>query len=322
MTQPSIIVTGGAGFIGRNVVAQLNARGRNDILIADHLGASDKWRNLVGLAFDDVIDRSALFAWLEAHGSGVRAILHLGACSSTTERDASYLLENNYRYTRTLAEWCIASDVRFVYASSGATYGDGSAGYSDDPERLPMLRPLNMYGYSKHLVDLWAWRSGALGRIAGVKFFNVYGPGEDHKGDMRSVVNKAWDEIAASGQVSLFRSYRPEYRDGEQVRDFVYVDDAARLVLHLMDQRGMNGIFNCGTGQARTWLDLARAVFSALGRPASVEFIDMPETLRDRYQYHTEADLTRLHAAGYTAAFTSLEAGVRDYVDRWLRVRA
>lgn len=321
MTSPSIIVTGGAGFIGRNVVDHLNRRGQTDILVTDHLGTSDKWSNLVGLDFEDIIDRDALFPWLQAHGAAVKAVLHLGACSATTERDAGYLLENNYRYTRRLAEWCLDHDVRFVYASSAATYGDGAAGYSDDPGRLHLLRPLNMYGYSKHLLDLWALRSGALDRMAGLKFFNVYGPGEDHKGDMRSVVNKAWDEIRATGQVSLFRSYRDEYQDGEQVRDFVYVDDAARLVLHCMDHPSMNGVFNCGTGEARSWLALAHAVFAALGREPSIRFVEMPEQLRDRYQYHTEADLTRLRAAGYTAPFTPLEAGVRDYAERWLSRR-
>ncbi len=316
---PSIVVTGAAGFIGRNVVAHLNQRGQADLLLVDHLGTSDKWRNLVGLAFEDIIDRDALFPWLDAHGGPITAILHLGACSATTERDAAYLLENNYRYSRRLAEWCLARGVRFVYASSAATYGDGSAGYSDDPARLPLLRPLNMYGYSKHLMDLWAWRSGVLDRVTGLKFFNVYGPGEDHKGDMRSVVNKAWHEIQATGQISLFRSYREEYRDGEQVRDFVYVADAARLTLWCLDHPEASGIYNCGTGQARTWLDLAHAVFAAMDRAPVVRFVEMPESLRDRYQYHTEADLTRLRAAGYDAPFTSLEDGVRDYVQTWFR---
>ncbi len=315
-----IIVTGGAGFIGSNIVRALNARGQDDIVVVDTLGEGVKWRNLLGLAVEDVVDKhefrdAVLCDALDPH---VTAVIHMGACSSTTETDADYLLDNNYRYTRDLCEWCLRHEVRFIYASSAATYGDGSRGYVDDDAVTPTLRPLNMYGFSKQLFDLWALRRGLLERIVGLKFFNVYGPGEDHKGEMRSVVHKAYGQVLDDGKVRLFRSYRPEYPDGGQVRDFVFVDDAVAVTLFFLDHPTIGGLYNCGTGRARSWLDLARAVFAAMGREPEIEFIDMPEELRDRYQYHTEADLAKLRAAGYTAPFTELEEGVRAYVERHL----
>lgn len=315
MNDGRIVVTGGAGFIGRAIVADLNAAGRDNILIVDELGQDDKWRNLVGLSYMDYLDKDD-FRFAARHDAlgDVEAIVHMGACSATTERNAAYLADNNYRYTVELCEWCLQHGARFIYASSAATYGDGAQGYDDDPARLPGLRPLNMYGYSKHMFDLWAWKRGLLDRIAGLKFFNVYGPGESHKGDMRSVVHKAYSQILADGKVRLFKSYKPEYRDGEQRRDFLYVKDAAEVVRFLLENPELGGLFNCGSGQARTWNDLARAVFAALGREPAIEYIEMPEALRDRYQYRTEADTTRLRAAGYATPFSSLEDGVAEYV--------
>ena len=242
----------------------------------------------------------------------------MGACSSTTEQDATFLADNNYRYTRDLCEWCLRNNTRFIYASSGATYGNGSNGYSDLDDATIALRPLNMYGYSKHMFDLWALKNEVLETIVGLKFFNVYGPREDHKGDMRSVVNKAYGQILESGEVKLFKSYNAAYKDGEQVRDFVYVKDAVDVCLYFMDKPRASGLFNVGTGKARTWLDLVNAVFAAMGKPPKVQFIDMPETLRAKYQYHTQADVAKLQRAGYTEPFTSLEDGVKDYVKTWL----
>jgi ADP-L-glycero-D-manno-heptose 6-epimerase len=318
-----VIVTGASGFIGRNIVAALNARGLSNLLLVDRLGADEKWRNLPGLVFDDLISPEALLAAIEAgRPPAATAIIHLGACSATTETNADFLLENNYRCTRRLCEWALACGARFVYASSAATYGDGSQGYDDAHERLPALRPLNMYGYSKHLFDLWALRSGALNRIAGLKYFNVFGPFEDHKGDMRSVVHKAFSQVLTRGWIELFKSEHPDYADGEQKRDFIYVRDAVDVTLYFLDHPDANGIFNCGTGHARTWLDLARALFAALGRAPDLRFIDLPPALRGKYQYFTEAETGKLRAAGYRAPFTSLEEAVRDYAQTHLRPRA
>lgn len=314
-----IIVTGGAGFIGSNIIAALNERGEDDILVVDELGKDEKWKNLVGLRYEDFLDKDH-FRNAVQHDAleKVRAVFHMGACSSTTEQDASFLADNNYRYTRDLCEWCLRNNTRFVYASSGATYGNGSNGYSDLDDATIALRPLNMYGYSKHMFDLWALKNEVLETIVGLKFFNVYGPREDHKGDMRSVVNKAYGQILESGEVKLFKSYNAAYKDGEQVRDFVFVKDAVDVCLYFMDKPRASGLFNVGTGTARTWLDLVNAVFAAMGKPPKVQFIDMPETLRAKYQYHTQADVAKLQRAGYTEPFTSLEDGVKDYVKTWL----
>jgi len=315
-----IVITGAAGFIGRNVAAALNARGRTDLLLADRLGTDQKWRNLRGLEFEDLLTPEELLDRLESTSDGsVEAVLHLGACSATTETDADFLLANNYRYTRRLAEWAVRASVRFVYASSAATYGDGALGYHDDDKVTPALRPLNMYGYSKHMFDLWALRSGLLTQIVGLKYFNVYGPYEDHKGDMRSVVHKAYGQILDAGHLSLFRSHRPDFADGEQRRDFIHVDDAVAVTLHFLDHRDVSGLFNCGTGVARTWLDLGRAVFAAMDREPDIRFVDMPEALRSTYQYLTQADPAKLRAAGYTADFLTLEEGVMRYVRGHLR---
>jgi ADP-L-glycero-D-manno-heptose 6-epimerase len=310
-----IVVTGAAGFIGRNVVAELNRRGHSDLLLVDTLGSDERWKNLLGLRFDDLLSPDAFLALVESGKLGkVESIIHLGACSSTTERDADYLMRNNYRYTRTLCEWSLKNDARFVYASSGATYGDGSQGYSDDDAATLELQPLNMYGYSKHLFDLWAIRNRLFGRIVGLKYFNVFGPHEDHKGDMRSMVTKSYEQIKRTGKVQLFKSYRPEYADGEQMRDFIYVKDAVAVTLHFAFNRGKSGLFNCGTGKARTWKDLVTAVYAAMKLPPHIEFIPMPEQLQGKYQYFTEAEMQKLRAAGYTAEFYTLEAAVTEYI--------
>ena len=316
---PYTIITGGAGFIGSATVWALNRRGEDKIIVVDHLRTGEKWRNLVNLRFYDFVHRDDFIPLIEAGKiSDAAGIIHLGACTDTTERDADYLLRNNYEYSKKLALWAVSKGIRFVYASSAATYGDGSLGFSDDHRLLPRLRPINMYGYSKHLFDLWALRTGILDRIAGVKYFNVFGPNEYHKGEMRSVVHKAFEQIRETGRVRLFKSYRPDIPDGEQKRDFVYVKDAVDLTLFLYDHPEINGIFNCGTGRARTFLDLVRAVFDAMGIPPKIEFVDMPPQLRDKYQYFTQADMTKIRRAGYTREFTPLEKAVADYVKNYL----
>lgn len=313
------IVTGGAGFIGSNLVRELNARGEKDILIVDALGTGEKWKNLVGLVYEDYIDKADLFTWLDGVSlDQVQVVYHLGACSSTTEMDAHYLAENNYRYTRSLCERCLIAGARFVYASSAATYGDGVLGYSDEDSTTPNYQPLNMYGYSKQMFDLWALRSGLLNKIAGLKYFNVYGPGEAHKGDMRSVVHKSFDQICQTGKVQLFKSHRSDYRDGEQVRDFLYVKDAVDMTLWLGENSAANGLFNCGTGTPRTWVDLVTAVFNAMDKEAHIEFVDMPAHLQGKYQYYTCADMRKIRDCGYPANFHTLEQGITDYVGNHL----
>ncbi len=321
LTSGRILVTGGAGLIGSALIHALNNRGIDNILVCDILGSSEKYRNLVPLRFADYIEASDLDLIIEATPeklADIRAVFHLGACSSTTESDCSYLIRNNYEYTKTLATWALANDSRFVYASSAATYGDGSQGMDDKSDNLQALRPLNMYGYSKHLFDLYAQRHGMLNSIVGLKYFNVFGPNEDHKENMRSVVHKAFREISESGSVSLFKSHHPDYRDGEQERDFLYVKDACEMTLHLAETPTANGIFNLGSGEAKTWLDLVRPIFAAMDKTESIQFIDMPQELRAKYQYHTCADISKLKATGYTSPFTPLSEAVTDYVQNYL----
>lgn len=315
-------MTGGAGFIGSALVWGLNARGIAEIVIADRLGTTDKWRNLAPLRFEDYLEADDLFPRLDGGALGeFSLVLHMGACSSTLERDASYLARNNFEFTKKLARWSLANDARFVYASSAATYGDGTAGMSDrvrSADDLALLRPLNAYGYSKQLFDQYALSHGMLERVAGLKFFNVFGPNEGHKGEMRSLVDKAYEQIRDTGRVRLFKSYRPEYRDGEQRRDFVYVKDVVDMTLHLAHAPGAAGLYNIGSGEAHTWLDLSRALFAAMGREPEIEFIEMPEAMRARYQYHTCADISRLRGTGYDAPVTPLGAAVADYVKSYL----
>jgi len=316
-----IIVTGGAGFIGSALIAALNARQITDILVVDQLGTDQKWKNLQNLSFADYVEKDDLLEMVieDRLDDDVQAVFHIGACSDTTETDASFLVKNNYEYTKLLAQWATDADIRFIYASSAATYGDGSAGFSDDEGRMENLRPLNMYGYSKHLFDLWARRAGLLEKIVGLKYFNVFGPNEYHKGDMRSFIVKAFEQIKAGGTVRLFKSYMPEYADGEQVRDFIYVRDAADMTLFFFDNPHLSGLFNIGTGEARTWNDLVIAVFVAMGRKPSIEYIDMPASIRDQYQYFTQADISKLRNAGYGRQTTSLEDAIRDYVQNYLQ---
>ena len=314
-----MLVTGGAGFIGSALIWALNRRGCEDIVVCDRLGTDEKWRNLAPLRFADYVEADDLLPRLQnAAPEKFHLILHLGACSSTTERDASFLIRNNFEFTRNLAAWALAHKARFVYASSAATYGDGAAGMEDDDSKLDALRPLNMYGYSKHLFDLHAKRAGFLNKIVGLKYFNVFGPNEDHKADMRSLVHKSFSQVKTEGVIRLFKSYRKEYRDGEQLRDFLYVKDAVSMTLHLAATPGANGLFNIGSGAARTWIDLAKAVFSAMDRSPNIQFIEMPEAIRDKYQYFTQADVSRLRAAGYDAPVTRLEDAVADYVRNYL----
>jgi ADP-L-glycero-D-manno-heptose 6-epimerase len=314
-----VLVTGGAGFIGSALVWALNRRGCDRIVVCDRLGTDERWRNLTPLRFADYVEADDLLPRLPGGALGkFDLVLHMGACSSTTETNASFLIRNNYEFTRDLATWALGQKTRFVYASSAATYGDGSAGMDDDDGGLDKLRPLNMYGYSKHLFDLHARRAGFLNRMVGLKYFNVFGPNEGHKGDMRSLVHKSTAQVQAGGVIRLFKSYRSDFRDGEQKRDFLYVKDAVAMTLHLAASKRAGGLFNIGSGKARTWLDLARAVFAALKRKPKIEFIEMPEAVRDKYQYFTQANLVRLRAAGYTAPVTPLEDAVNDYVRNYL----
>ncbi|CAN5425955.1 ADP-glyceromanno-heptose 6-epimerase [soil metagenome] len=311
----AIVVTGASGFIGSNIVRTLNEKGFTDIVVVDELGTDEKWKNLRGLNYREFIHKDDFIREIRDRG-GVKpkSIIHMGACSATTERNADFLLRNNFEYTRDLCEWAVEWEARFITASSAATYGDGLLGYSDEDAVTPTLRPLNMYGYSKQMFDEWALRNGVYTKIVGLKFFNVFGPGEAHKGDMRSVVHKAYHEVLKTGAISLFRSGKPEYKDGEQKRDFVYVKDAVDVVLWFLDHPNANGLFNCGSGRAQTWLDLANAVFAAMKRAPKINWIDMPETLAGKYQYFTQADATKLKRSGYTREFMKLNDSVADYV--------
>jgi ADP-L-glycero-D-manno-heptose 6-epimerase len=321
LEQGKILVTGGAGFIGSALIWGLNRLGLQNILVCDQLGADDKWRNLAPLQFDDYISSEKLIECIVADNPALEEIewvFHLGACSATTELDVGYLMENNYRYTEILCDWALARNARFVYASSAATYGDGANGMMDDEAKIDLLRPLNAYGYSKHIFDRHAKRRALFSKIVGLKYFNVFGPNEWHKGDMRSLVIKAYHQVLETGKIYLFKSYKPMFKDGEQKRDFLYVKDAVEMTIHLAVNRGANGLFNLGSGEARTWLDLANAVFAALSRPAQIEFIEMPEVIRNKYQYFTQADIEKLKATGYQGPRFTLERAVADYVQNYL----
>jgi ADP-L-glycero-D-manno-heptose 6-epimerase len=316
-----IIVTGGAGFIGSAFVWKLNQEGIDDITIVDELGTDDKWKNLINRRFVDYIHKDDFLQMICADKVPfkVSAIVHMGACSSTTERDADYLWNNNYLYTKTLAEWALKRGIRFIYASSAASYGDGTQGFSDDHSKISRLRPINMYGYSKQIFDLWVLRNSVEKNSAGIKFFNVFGPNEYHKGDMTSVIFKAFHQIKETGKVKLFKSYKKEYKDGGQLRDFIYVKDCVNAMWWLFKNPKANGIFNLGTGNARTWNDLIKAVFSAMKKKTNIEYIEMPQSLRNQYQYFTEAQINKLKKAGGPVKFSSLEDSVRDYVVNYLQ---
>ncbi len=317
-----ILVTGGAGFIGSNIVVTLAARGER-IAVCDRLRQAEKWRNLGSTVLCDLIAPEALAAWLAAQAARIEAVVHMGAISSTTERDVDLIVEVNLRLSQALWRWCALEGKRFIYASSAATYGAGEQGFDDDPRRLPLLRPLNAYGWSKHLFDRWVAQTLAAGEPAppqwvGLKFFNVYGPNEYHKATMRSVIAQKYP-LAASGQpVTLFRSHRADVPDGGQKRDFIYVRDCVAVVQWLLAHPEVKGLYNLGTGHARSFADLAQALFAALQRPPRIEYIDAPPAVRAHYQYFTEARMQRLREVGYTGAFTSLEAGVAEYVQRYL----
>jgi ADP-L-glycero-D-manno-heptose 6-epimerase len=315
-----LIVTGGAGFLGSAIIWKLNALGREDILVVDELGDGEKWRNLVNRRFVDYVHKEEFLRRITDGKNyfGATAVVHMGACSATTERDADYLYANNTRYSLELCRFCLSQSLRFVNASSAATYGDGSQGFEDDQAALRALRPMNMYGYSKHLFDLAAKRNGWLESIASLKFFNVFGPNEYHKGDMMSVACKAFSQIREGGKVRLFRSHREGVADGGQMRDFVYVKDCVEVVAWLLEHPEVGGVFNVGSGNARSFKDLVTAVFEAMERPVNIEYIDMPEEIRETYQYFTEAPMGRLRAAGYEREFGALEDGVRDYVQGYL----
>ena len=314
------IVTGGAGLIGSAVVWKLNSLGITDILVVDNLGTSEKWKNLVNRQYAEYLPREEFIDRIRNNSLAwtVDGIFHLGACSSTTERDVDFLLRNNTEYTKSLVRYALDKDIRLINASSAATYGNAEHGFGDEPEGVEGLKPLNAYGYSKHLVDLWALRSGFQDAFVSLKFFNVYGPNEYHKGDMRSVVEKAFHQVGETGGIRLFASDRPEYADGGQMRDFIYVKDCAEVMWWLMENRTANGLFNLGTGRARTWNDLAAALFKAMGREERIEYIPLPEHLRGKYQYFTEARMDRLAATGCPMPCHSLEDGVADYVTGYL----
>jgi ADP-L-glycero-D-manno-heptose 6-epimerase len=318
-----ILVTGGAGFIGSNIVASLNEAGRTDIAVADVLGKDGKWRNLQKRQLADFIPPSDLMRWLD--GRKLDAVIHMGAISETTARDGDAVIEANFRLSLALLDWCTAAGTPFIYASSAATYGDGHQGFSDD-WRLPalrQLRPMNLYGWSKHLFDLAVIDRASKGQKlppqwAGLKFFNVFGPNEYHKGEMMSLVAKRFDEAKSGKPVRLFKSHRPGVADGDQRRDFLYVDDAVAVVRWLLETPKISGIFNVGTGSATSFKDLISAMFGALGRPPDIQYIAMPETIRDSYQYFTEASVDNLRRAGYNAGFTAVHDGVARYVGAFL----
>jgi ADP-L-glycero-D-manno-heptose 6-epimerase len=320
LSKGRILVTGGAGFIGSALIWELNRRGFNNILVADFLGHHEKWKNLVPLQFADYIDAADLLQCIERSPhlfDDVTTVFHLGACATTTETDAAYLIRNNFEYTKTLAHFALERGRRFLYASSAATYGSLEAILSETLA-LESLRPLNMYAYSKHLFDCYAQRAGILPRITGVKYFNVFGPNEDHKREMRSVVHKSFHQVQETGHIALFKSYRPEFPNGTQRRDFIYVKDAVAATVFLAEHVNGDGLFNVGSGEAATWLALANAIFSALGREPHIEFIDMPETLRDKYQYYTCANIEKLRAAGFTQPITPLNEAISDYIHNYL----
>ena len=318
-----LLVTGGAGFIGSNIVASLNEAGRTDIAVCDILGSDAKWRNLGKRQLADVVPPDGLFAWLD--GRKLDAVIHMGAISDTTATDSDLVLGTNFRLSVKLLDWCTASRTPLIYASSAATYGNGEGGFRDDgtPAALKALKPMNLYGWSKHLFDLAVADRVAKNeklppQWAGLKFFNVFGPNEYHKGEMMSLVAKRFDDAKHGRKVRLFKSHRPGIEDGDQRRDFIFVDDAVAVVRWLLDTPSVSGLFNVGTGKARSFRDLISALFRALGREPNIEYVDMPETIRGQYQYFTQAEVDNLRRAGYNAGFATLEDGVKRYATQFL----
>lgn len=320
MKDKSVVVTGGAGFIGSGVVRALNDKGISNIIVFDNLGSGEKWKNLVGKRFSEIFHKEYCFDWLEGKGEEIEAIIHLGACSSTLETDANYLLENNYRFSIKLADFALEHDIRFIYASSAATYGDGQKGFSDSHGTLENYAPLNIYGYCKHLFDLWLKKEQLLDHVVGLKYFNVYGPNEYHKGRMASAILKMVPDALNQQKIFLFKSSEPsKYPDGGQIRDFIYIKDAARMTIQFLDH-DLNGIFNVGTGIEQSWKQLAEAVISALNLPVSIEYRDMPDELVGKYQNYTKADMTKWEHASlqnHRPAY-SLKKAVADYIQNYL----
>ncbi|MCK4463129.1 MAG: ADP-glyceromanno-heptose 6-epimerase [Candidatus Omnitrophica bacterium] len=311
-----IILTGGAGFIGSAFLWKLNKEGINDIIVVDHLAETDKWRNLLGKRFQDYIQKDDFLHLVEKNKlQKPRYVVHMGACSSTTLTDTNYFIKNNYEYSKILAQWALRHRAPFLYASSAATYGNGRLGYDDNNETTYKLRPLNMYGYSKQLFDLWVLNNGFENKVTGLKFFNVFGPNEYHKGEMMSVICKRFSDVRDKRLMRLFKSYRDDYKAGEQKRDFIYIKDAVEVMYYLFNNPDKTGIFNLGTGVARSWNDLARAMFAALGKQGKIEYIEMPESLRPRYQYFTQAKMDKLRKAGCDFKFRSFEDSIKDYTE-------
>ena len=314
-----IVVTGGAGFIGSALIHGLNKKGIKDIWVVDQIDHSEKQENLNLLHFDRLIAIDEFLKdVLEKRLAQCDAILHMGACSSTTETDESFLTKNNFEYTRHLASFCLEKGIRFIYASSAATYGAGENGYSDDESRLKILKPLNLYGDSKQKFDLWAQEQGALKNLVGLKYFNVYGPNEYHKQDMQSMVRKGFLQISDTGKLRLFKSYKSEFSDGGQERDFLYIKDAVDMTLYFLERQDLGGIFNVGSGKARNWNDLAKSIFVAMNKQLNIEYIDMPSEIRNQYQYHTCSNTEKIRNTGYSQTAMSLEEGINDYVTQYL----
>ena len=316
-----IIVTGGAGFIGSALIWKLNQMGREDIIIVDRFGEDEKWKNLNGLKFTDIFDSEAFLEYLThdfLEKAGVETILHMGAISTTTERNFDNLLRNNYELSKLLCNQSIQHNIRFIYASSAATYGSGEMGYKDDENKIDTLHPLNGYGYSKQLFDQWAHRHKIMDKIVGLKYFNVFGPNEYHKGDMRSVIHKAYEQIKSTGKARLFKSTVDGLADGEQKRDFIYIKDAVDMTLNFMENKIVNGLYNVGTGKATSFNTFVNAIFKALELEPNIEYFDMPDELVNKYQNFTQADMTKLKDTGYELKTTPIDEAVGDYVKNYL----
>lgn len=312
----SIVVTGGAGFIGSNIIKLLNDKGYSDVLIVDHISDTDKWKNILNKEYTKYITKQDFLNSINTYN--IEMILHLGACSSTTERDFDYLIQNNLEYSKLLWNICVENNIPFIYASSAATYGDGSIGF-DDTCDLNTLRPLNGYGYSKHLFDLWVKKQHRFPKqYVGLKFFNVYGPNEYCKGSMASMVFHGFHQIKKEGQILLFKSEHPDYEDGGQLRDFIYVKDICHAIDFFIEHQEVNGLFNLGTGKARSFRELAEAIFYSLGKEANIKYISMPDHLKNKYQYFTEAKMDKLYSKGYKGTIYTLEEGINDYVHSYL----